>query len=158
MGQIAEHLAGIGPDPEDTSVLIERFLIGGNIMDSGATYFGRYANQAVITRAERPDIQLASLMEDTRCLVLTGTGEPIDYIKAEAMQRDVPLIRVERDTLPTVEAWPDSWTKPQSTAPGRSTGSPGCWSGTSTCRRWNRCFRPLPCRSALDATPPMLIK
>ena len=105
VAQIAEHLGGHWvQDPEDTSVLIERFLIGGNIMDSGATYFGRYANQAVITRAERPDIQLASLMEDTRCLVLTGTGEPTDYIKAEAMQRDVPLIRVERDTLSTVEA------------------------------------------------------
>ncbi len=103
--QIAAHLGGHWvQDPEDTSLLIERFLIGGNIMDSGATYFGRYSNQAVITRAERPDIQLASLMEDTKCLVLTGTGETSAYIKAEAMQRDVPLIRVERDTLPTVEA------------------------------------------------------
>ena len=103
--QIAAHLGGHWvQEPENTDVIVERFLIGGNIMDAGPTYFGRYANQAVVTRAERPDIQLASLMEDTRCLVLTGTGEPTDYIKAEAMQRDVPLIRVEQETLPTVEA------------------------------------------------------
>ena len=38
-------------------------------MDSGPSYFGRYQNQAVITRAERPDIQMASLMCDTKCLV-----------------------------------------------------------------------------------------
>ena len=83
---------------------MERFLIGGNIMDSGAIYFGRYANQAVITRTERPDIQLACLMEDPRCLVLTGAGEPTEYIKAEALQRDVPLIRVTEGTLSTAES------------------------------------------------------
>ena len=64
--QIAEHLNGHWvQDPVNTDAYVERFLIGGNIMDSGPTYFGRFANQAVITRAERPDIQMACLMEDT---------------------------------------------------------------------------------------------
>ena len=103
--QVADHLGGAWvQEPENTGSLIERFLIGGNILDSGATYYGRYANQAVIVRTERPDIQLASLMEDTTCLVLTGRGDPTEYIKAEAMQRSVPLIRVEQDTIPTAES------------------------------------------------------
>ena len=103
--QVAAHLGGAWvQEPENTDSLIERFLIGGNILDSGETYYGRYSNQAVIVRTERPDIQLASLMEDTTCLVLTGRGDPTEYIKAEAMQRSVPLIRVEQDTIPTAES------------------------------------------------------
>ena len=103
--QIADHLSGHWiNEPVNTQAHVERILIGGNIMDSGPIYFGRYANQAVITRTERPDIQLASLMEDTQCLVLTGVGELSEYIKAEALQRDVPLIRVTEGTLSTAES------------------------------------------------------
>ena len=103
--QIADHLGGTWvQEPENTDAHVDRFLIGGNIMDSGLTYFGRFPNQAVITRAERPDIQMSSLMTDTRCLVLTGGGEPTEYVKAEAFQREVPLILVEAGTLETAEA------------------------------------------------------
>jgi BioD-like phosphotransacetylase family protein len=103
--QIAEHLGGRWvQDPVNTGAHVDRFLIGGNIMDSGHTYYGRYANQVVITRAERPDIQMACLMEDTKCLVLTGGAEPIEYVKAEAFERDVPLILVDTSTLSTVDA------------------------------------------------------
>lgn len=103
--QIADHLGGRwGQEPENTTACVERFLIGGNIMDSGPTYFGRFTNQAVIIRADRPDIQMASLTPETRCLVLTAGEEPSEYVKAEAMQRGVPLILVEWNTLDTAEA------------------------------------------------------
>lgn len=103
--QIADELGGRWvQDPVNTDASIERFLLGGNIMDSGQTYYGRFANQAVLVRAERPDIQMASLMEDTKCLVLTGGSEPTDYVKAEAMERDVPLISVTGSTLSTAES------------------------------------------------------
>jgi hypothetical protein len=103
--QIADHLGGRWVQaPVNTGALIERFLIGGNIMDSGPTYFGRYANQAVITRSARPDIQLTSLMSGTQCLVLTEGGEPAEYIKAEAQEREVPMLLVEGNTLDTAEA------------------------------------------------------
>ena len=103
--QLAEHLGGQWVlDPVNTDVPVERFMIGGNIMDEGPTYFGRYANQAVITRVERPDIQMACMGEKTCCLVLTGPGEPTEYIKAEALQREVPLIQVRTNTLDTAEA------------------------------------------------------
>jgi len=103
--QIADHLGGTWvQETENTDAYVDRFLIGGNIMDSGLTYFGRFPNQAVITRAERPDIQMPSLLTDTKCLVLTGGGEPTEYVKAEALQRDVPIILVEASTLETAEA------------------------------------------------------
>ena len=103
--QLAEHLGGrFVLDQVNTDAPVERFMIGGNIMDTGPTYFGRYANQAVITRVERPDIQMACMSENTKCLVLTGPGEPTEYIKAEALQRGVPLIQVRSNTLDTVES------------------------------------------------------
>ena len=105
VAQLAEHLGGQWVlDPVNTDAPVERFMIGGNIMDTGPTYFGRYANQAVITRVERPDIQMACMGENTKCLVLTGPGEPNQYIKAEALQREVPLIQVRSNTLDTVES------------------------------------------------------
>lgn len=90
--------------PDNGDVWIDRFLIGGNIMDSGDGYFGRYSHQAVITRAERPDIQLASLMQNTQCLVLTGGSRPTEYIRVEATKRSVPVLLVEQGTVATAEA------------------------------------------------------
>ena len=95
VAQIAEHLDAVWTlEPVNGDALVERYLIGGNIMDNGPTYYGRYDNQAVITRAQRPDIQLASMLPQTRCLVLTGPGEPTEYVKAEARERDIPLLQV----------------------------------------------------------------
>ena len=103
--QIAETLGGRWvQEPAESGQPVERFLIGGNIMDSGPEYYGRYDNQAVITRSQRPDIQLACLVAGTKCLVLTEGGEPTEYIKAEAMERSVPVMVVEAKTLETVEA------------------------------------------------------
>ena len=103
--QMAETLgARWVQEPVNIDAPVEQFLIGGNIMDSGPEYYGRYDNQAVIVRSQRPDIQMASLLAGTRCLVLTGGGEPTEYIKIEAMERDVPLMVVSSNTLDTAEA------------------------------------------------------
>ena len=103
--QIADALGGRWvQEPAGYDQPVERFLIGGNIMDSGPEYYGRYENQAVITRSQRPDIQLASLVAGTKCLVLTEGGEPTGYIKAEALERGVPVMVVEAKTLETADA------------------------------------------------------
>ncbi len=105
MTQLAQELGGRWElEPSDGEDWVDRFLIGGNIMDSGEGYFGRFAHQAVITRAERPDIQLASLMQDTRCLVLTGGARPTEYIRVEAAKRDVPVLLVDGGTVATADA------------------------------------------------------
>jgi BioD-like phosphotransacetylase family protein len=103
--QLAEHLGGQWVlDPVNLDAPIDRFMIGGNILDEGPVYFDRYPNQAVITRVERPDIQMASMCDKTCCLVLTGSGEATEYIKSEALKRGVLVIQVRTNTLDTVDA------------------------------------------------------
>ena len=97
--EIIDALQGrvIDKSVEDTPY-VERFLIGGNIMDSGDGYFGRYQHQAVVTRGGRPDIQMSSIMNGTKCLILTGEVEPTEYIISEARKHSVPMISVESST------------------------------------------------------------
>ena len=103
--QVAEYLGGRWiQEPEDAAAWVDRFLIGGNIMDSGPNYFGRYPNQAVITRSGRPDIQMACLASDTKCLVLTGGEEPTEYIRVEARQRSAAVLLVPGSTLEVAES------------------------------------------------------
>ena len=105
MAQLAARLGGRWElEPAAGDAWVDRFLIGGNIMDSGVGYFGRYSHQAVITRAERPDIQMASLMQDTKCLVLTGGSRPTEYIRVEASKRRVPVLLVDEGTVATADA------------------------------------------------------
>ena len=105
VAEIAEHLGGEWVlDPVNSDAPVEHYLIGGNIMDSGSNYFGRYTNQAIIARTQRPDILLAAMSPETRCLVLTGPGETNEYIKAEARERDIPLIRVAASTIEAAES------------------------------------------------------
>ena len=102
--QVADHLEGRWlQEPADPAATLDRFLIGGNIMDSAPGYFGRHAAQAVITRAARPDIQMASFLGDTRCLILTGGDTPTEYIQVEARKHAVPLLLVNSNTLDTAE-------------------------------------------------------
>ena len=102
--QVADHLDGRWlQEPADPAATLDRFLIGGNIMDSAPGYFGRHAAQAVITRAARPDIQMASFLGDTRCLILTGGDAPTEYIQVEARKHAVPLLLVNSSTLDTAE-------------------------------------------------------
>jgi len=103
--QIADYLGGRwAQEPENLDARVERFLIGGNIMDSGPSYFGRHSNQAVITRGARPDIQMASLTCGPCCLVLTGGDEPAEYVMAEAVQKGVPMILVDTKTIETADS------------------------------------------------------
>ena len=105
VAQVAAHLgAEWVQEPVNAEALVERYLIGGNIMDSGPNYFARHRNQGLIVRAQRPDIQLAGMLPQTRCLVLTGPGETSGYIRAEARERDIPLLRVAAGTIATAEA------------------------------------------------------
>ncbi len=104
VGEIAQGLKArwvMGEERAD--VLIEHFLVGGNIMDGGDTYFGRHQNKAVLVRGDRPDIQLACLNTETACLLLSGGFTPNQYVYHEAEQQDVPLLVMEEDTIACAE-------------------------------------------------------
>lgn len=105
LAQITDHLGGRFLNGQDQSTrLVESFLIGGNIMDSGDTYFGRTDTKAVISRGDRPDIQLAALRTKSAALILTGNHEPVDYVSHEAANQSTPMIVVPKNTQETSEA------------------------------------------------------
>ena len=58
---------------------------------------------AVVTGADRTDIQLAALEASTQCLILTGIGEPLSQLIHRAEELEVPILKVELDTLSAVE-------------------------------------------------------
>jgi len=104
VGEVAQGLnASWVLGEEKAGALIENFLIGGNIMDGGETYFGRHQNKGVLVRGDRPDIHLACLNTETACLLLTGGFTPNQYVYHEAEQQDIPLLVMEKDTIACAE-------------------------------------------------------
>ncbi len=89
--------------PERLDLLVETLSIGAMNVNSAMEFFRRRRNMAVVTGADRTDIQLAALEASTQCLILTGAGEPLPQLIHRAEELDVPLLKVEHDTLSTVE-------------------------------------------------------
>ncbi len=104
VAQVAEHLGGELMICEERSEdLVEHVMVGGFGMDPGEVHFSVYDNKAVIVRGDRPDVQMAALKTSTSCMVLTNGIRPIEYVKYEAEQENVPLIVVETDTISTMD-------------------------------------------------------
>ncbi len=89
--------------PERLDLLVETLSIGAMNVNSAMEFFRRRRNMAVVTGADRTDIQLAALEASTQCLILTGAGEPLPQLIHRAEELDVPLLKVDQDTLTTVE-------------------------------------------------------
>ena len=51
----------------------------------------------------RSHIQLAALEASTQCLILTGLGDPLSQLIHRAEELEVPILKVELDTLSSVE-------------------------------------------------------
>ncbi len=94
VGELAESIQGkILNNPEKSAELVESFMLGAMVVDSGLDYFGRKSNKAAIVRQDRPDMQLAALETSTQCLVLTGSSEPPVYnVLQKAEARGIPII------------------------------------------------------------------
>tara|TARA_Y100001970_G_scaffold279784_1_gene387721 strand:- start:7183 stop:8292 length:1110 start_codon:yes stop_codon:yes gene_type:complete len=84
-------------------LLVETLSIGAMGVNSAMEFFRRRRNMAVVTGADRTDIQFAALEASTQCLILTGLGEPTLAIIHRAEELDVPILKVDKDTLSTVE-------------------------------------------------------
>ncbi|ABM71751.1 BioD-like N-terminal domain of phosphotransacetylase [Prochlorococcus marinus str. MIT 9515] len=89
--------------PEKEQLLVETLSIGAMGVNSAMEFFRRRRNMAVVTGADRTDIQLAALEASTQCLILTGLGEPLSQIIHRAEELEVPILKVELDTLASVE-------------------------------------------------------
>ena len=105
LNQVAEALDGRWIwGKEQGECLVEKYLIGGNFMDSGDHYFNRMDNKAVIVRGDRPDIQLSALTGTVVGMINTGGHEPVEYLLHEVEQLDVPLMVTPHRTAEAVEA------------------------------------------------------
>ena len=89
--------------PEKKELLVETLSIGAMGVNSAMEFFRRRRNMAVVTGADRTDIQLAALEASTQCLILTGLGEPLSQLIHRAEELEVPILKVELDTLASVE-------------------------------------------------------
>ena len=88
--------------PERLDLLVETLSIGAMSVNSAMQVFRRQRNMAVVTGADRTDIQLAALEASTQCLILTGASSPLPELITRSGELEVPLLKVSKDTLNTV--------------------------------------------------------
>jgi len=82
--------------------LVKNYSIGAMDVNNAFKYFKMTPDKAVITGADRSDIQLAALETSTKCIILTGGLPPNDVIIGKAGLKGVPIISVKDDTFGTV--------------------------------------------------------
>lgn len=94
VGELAECIGGkIINHQEKSGEVVENYMLGAMIVDSGLDYFGRKKNKAAVIREERLDMQLAALETPTACLVLSGGSQPPAYgVLYKAESRGIPII------------------------------------------------------------------
>jgi BioD-like phosphotransacetylase family protein len=100
IGELAESLQGkILNNTDKSNELVENYMLGALVVDSGLDYFGRKNNKAAIIRQDRPDMQLAALETPTKCVVLSGSSEPPMYnVLQKAESRGIPMISTDTGT------------------------------------------------------------
>jgi BioD-like phosphotransacetylase family protein len=104
VGDLAAHLGGeIMNSQEKADTVVENYLVGTVVLGKATDYFRRVNAKAVIAHGTRPDMHLAALESDTRCIVLAGNVIPNPIVLARAEEEDVPLIMVKQDTLAVLE-------------------------------------------------------
>lgn len=100
VADLAQHLEGnILNHQEKASDLVEDVMVGVLWVDPIPLYFGSRDAKAVLTRGDRPDVQLGALETPTRCLVLTKGIQPHPYIYYRAEDKGVPIMVTAQDTL-----------------------------------------------------------
>jgi hypothetical protein len=83
---------------------VDRVMIGTVASDAAEPYFGERQRTCVVTRYDKTDIQLAALLTDLRCLVITGGGEPSPYLLDRVAREDVAVLRTKGSTPESVRA------------------------------------------------------
>jgi uncharacterized protein len=94
VGELAESIQGkILNNQDKAGELVENYMLGAMVVDSGTEYFERKSNKAAVIRQDRPDMQLAALETSTKCLVLSGGSQPPIYnVLSKAETKGVPVI------------------------------------------------------------------
>lgn len=109
---VALHLgAKVFQGEEHVNNFVENFMVGALTLDPAVDYFAQCPAKLVITRFDRPDIAWCALETPTVGLLLTSGGNPIPYVSDKAKAFDVPIITLQKDTVATVTALEDIFSK-----------------------------------------------
>lgn len=104
VGDLAEEIGAELLTGAATDGVVGRFIVGAMGADEALKSFRRAKDTAVVTGGDRPDIHTAALeAPGVTCLVLTGGFRPSPAVLGKAEERDVPMLLVGSETLPTVE-------------------------------------------------------
>ena len=97
VGELTECIQGkIVNNADKSGELVENYMLGAMVVDSGLDYFGRKKNKAAVVRHDRLDMQLAALETPTSCLVLSGSHKaPFYNVLNKAESRGIPSIMTE---------------------------------------------------------------
>jgi len=97
---VAEIAAAVGGEiissKEKANDLVENFMLGAMTPDMVREYYNSRKNKAVVTRTERPDMQLAAIDTSTKCLIVSRT-RPHATVMVKAEDKKVPVMLVDRD-------------------------------------------------------------
>ncbi|MEX2245939.1 MAG: DRTGG domain-containing protein [Dehalococcoidia bacterium] len=83
-----------------------RVMIGTIASDAAQPYFEGRGRTCVITRFDKTDVQLAALLTDIACLVLTGGGEPSPYLldRVQGAPDPISVLLAPNDTVETMRS------------------------------------------------------
>ena len=102
MRQIVEHLdAEIVAYPEGLDVLVPRIMVGALALDGGIYYYGQTDEKVVLTRWDRPDLQMPAMATGCQGMILTGGQGPIPYVQNRVDELRIPVAVVPGGTIAT---------------------------------------------------------
>lgn len=93
---------------EKLDEFITNIMVGAMTAETALRYFKRVQKKAVITGADRIDMQFAALETPLQCLILTGGFPPNDNVIIKAQENRVPVLSVEMDTFWVVDRVEDA--------------------------------------------------
>jgi BioD-like phosphotransacetylase family protein len=113
VNELAESVRGeILNSTDKADELVENYMLGALVVDSGLDYFGRKNNKAAIIRQDRPDMQLAALETSTRCIVLSGSKEaPMYNVLQKAENQGIPMIATDAAAIDIIASIEEALSK-----------------------------------------------
>lgn len=99
-GEIIDFLDGeVVAFEEHLDRPVTTVMLGALALDGGIYYYGKYPEKIVITRWDRPDLQMPALNTGCQGLILTGGNGPIPYILNRVNELKTPVAVVSNGTV-----------------------------------------------------------
>ncbi len=102
VGELVELLdAEVIAFPEGLGEPVESLMMGALALDGGIHYYGDTDRKVVITRWDRPDLQMPAMATGCQGLILTNGGRPIPYVWNRVQELKIPVALVQSGTVAT---------------------------------------------------------